>query len=97
MGVVEYHLGMFKTDFLAGSIYRGEPRLELEEAWDRVTKGGLQRIRVPKEDIYRLNKTAGKHIVGFAGEEDEDVHDAEGILEVFHQLHCLVRDFDPSD
>jgi len=87
---VEYHQETFRGDFYAPSVYRGEPRPELDEAWDKVTKGGLKRIRIPKDDIYRLNKTASKNIVGFAGEDSEDIHDVEGLLEVFHQLHCLV-------
>jgi hypothetical protein len=94
LDVLEYHQVMFKGDFLAPSIYRGEPRKELEEAWHRISNNGLRRIRLPKEDLYRLNKTASKDVVGFLGEDDEDIHDAEGLLEVFHQLHCLVSDLD---
>jgi hypothetical protein len=81
---------MFSGKFLAPSVYRGEPRPELEKAWKRIANDGLRSIRIPHQDLHRLNKTATKDLVGFAGEEEQEVHDAEGFLEVFHQLHCLV-------
>jgi hypothetical protein len=87
---VEYHQVMFSGKFLAPSVYRGEPRPELEQAWKRIANDGLRSIRIPKEDLHRLNKSATKDIVGFGDEQNEDAHDAQGFLEVFHQLHCLV-------
>lgn len=90
--VVEYRKVMYDGKFLAPSVYRGEPRPELENAWDRITQLGTGSIRVAKEDLHRLNKSATRDIVGFPGEDVDGAHDAQTTFEVFHQLHCLVRD-----
>jgi hypothetical protein len=90
LNAVSYHKETFHGKFLAPSMYRGEPRPELEKAWKKVANDGLRSIRIPKEDLFRLNKTVSKDIVGFGKEQEVEVHDAEGFLEVFHQLHCLV-------
>ena len=90
---IQYHYQIFSGKFLAPSIYRGLPSPELEAAWKRIANDGLQSIRIPSSELWRLNKTASKEIVGFGKEQEEEIHDAEGFLEVFHQLHCLVRIF----
>jgi hypothetical protein len=90
LDVIEYQQIVFDAGFRTPSIYRGEPRPELEQAWMRITRNGSGSIRIPSQELHRLNKSATKDILGFPGEQDEDFHDAQSLLEVFHQLHCLV-------
>jgi hypothetical protein len=90
LDAVEYHQVMFEGDFHAPSVYRGKPNPELDQAWRRITHGGSGSIRIPHTSLFRLNKSVTADVLGFPGEEGDGMHDAQSLLEVFHQLHCLV-------
>lgn len=59
--------------------FRGPPRPELDEAWDKLTQ--YTSIRVTAEDLRRINRTTVQ------------LSDGSGMyfsgLNVHHQLHCL--------
>lgn len=89
------------------TIYRGPPTPQLEKAWEElwfcelklIPTGMLKLtlkldggVRITEDKLALLNRTAdlgnGRHL--------KPVEDEKGgyhaLLEVFHQLHCLVRD-----
>ncbi|CEJ90040.1 hypothetical protein VHEMI05850 [[Torrubiella] hemipterigena] len=68
------------------SPYRGPPSPEVDEAWESLSRRGLQPMRIPRDDLFRLNKTLDESIILY-GEGGNQY--ADGMLEVFHQLHCL--------
>ena len=59
--------------------YRGEPRPELDKAWHDLIRN--DNIRLTKEELHKLNKTAL---------ELNDGSGYYGQMSVFHHLHCLV-------
>ncbi|KAI3317655.1 hypothetical protein HD806DRAFT_362125 [Xylariaceae sp. AK1471] len=63
-----------------GSLYTGEPRLELDEAWAKLLKPVASRLS--EEEMVQMNRTSialsdGSGYVGY--------------LESYHMLHCLKR------
>jgi hypothetical protein len=85
---LEYRQVMFRGEFLAPSVWRGTPNKDLDEAWDNITLAGLRDMRIEMSDLERLNKTLPtKSAYLFDDGKDGVVV----LLEVFHQLHCLVR------
>jgi hypothetical protein len=42
-------------------------------------------IRVPRKDIHKLHKNTSENYLGFGDNSD----DVQGLLQVFHALHCL--------
>ncbi|KAK8915378.1 Cyclochlorotine biosynthesis protein O [Metarhizium anisopliae] len=93
---VEYYQTTFEGEFLAPSVWRGPPSPELDEAWNRISIRGTGSLRIAKDDLSRLNKSAYAEITAGFGDGTNDV---QVLLEVFHQLHCLVclsSDFPPS-
>ncbi|KAG8404946.1 hypothetical protein J3459_022397 [Metarhizium acridum] len=83
---VEYYQTTFEGEFLAPSVWRGQPSPELDEAWNRISIGGTGSLRISKDDLSRLNKSADAEITTGFGDGTDDV---QVLLEVFHQLHCL--------
>ncbi len=77
---------MFDGAFLASSPFRGEPSPEVEAAWDALGPLNFGAIRIRPEDLAKLNKTYADNLLFI----DDDSGDAAGLLEVAHQLHCLV-------
>ncbi|KAH0591997.1 hypothetical protein MHUMG1_10292 [Metarhizium humberi] len=83
---VEYYQTTFEGEFLAPSVWRGPPSPELDEAWNRISIRGTGSLRIAKDDLSRLNKSADAEITAGFGDGTNDV---QVLLEVFHQLHCL--------
>lgn len=84
---VEYYETTFNGDFLAPSVWRGPPSPELDEAWNLISIAGTGSLRISKDQLSRLNKSADAEITAGFGDGTDDV---QVMLEVFHQLHCLV-------
>ncbi|KAK1751708.1 hypothetical protein QBC47DRAFT_433711 [Echria macrotheca] len=83
---IEYQQVMFDARFAAPSIYRGKPTPQLDGAWETMIHRGAGSLRVEKQDLWRLNKTAdANRTVTF----NDGSGDYPTMLEVFHQLHCL--------
>ena len=88
------------------SIYRGEPNPELDAAWSRIGIDGIitrysakkhnftclhdlvPPTRLTLEELKKIGKTDSPSIVKFPEEEGGGYMAS---VEVFHQLHCLVR------
>ncbi|KAL9612137.1 MAG: hypothetical protein Q9167_003253 [Letrouitia subvulpina] len=81
---VEYIDIDFDDDFNSTNIFRGPPTPEREDAWFNMTyKHGVE---VPMNQLAGLNRSEADHLKHVP----EDVGTGyAGILEVFHQLHCL--------
>ncbi|KAL9035442.1 MAG: hypothetical protein Q9214_006580, partial [Letrouitia sp. 1 TL-2023] len=81
---VEYIDIDFDDDFDSTNIFRGPPTPEREDAWYNMTyKHGVE---VPMNQLAGLNRSEADHLKHVP----EDVGTGYvGILEVFHQLHCL--------
>lgn len=103
--VVEYESYDFDNAFAHQTIYRGPPTPELEEAWSKLwyctflprrqvlhpSDSALDSgIRIPEDKLPLLNRTVN---LG-DGKTLRPVTDGSGgyhaMVEVFHQLHCLV-------
>lgn len=59
--------------------YRGDPRPELDKAWRDLLENN--NIRISKEELVKMNKTA------------LELYDGSGYygqMSVYHHLHCLV-------
>ncbi|KAE9980044.1 hypothetical protein BLS_009226 [Venturia inaequalis] len=81
---VEYVDADFADSFNSTSIYRGPPIPEREEAWDKLTyKHGIE---VPESELAGLNRSPSDNLKKVPKEVGDGY---VGILEVFHQLHCL--------
>lgn len=82
--IARYHSEQLQGDFEHRSVFKGEPRPELDDAWNRITNGGvfsvgeetLQLLNVTSENSVRLPAVQGGGYIAS--------------LEMFHQLHCLV-------
>ncbi|KAI4215178.1 MAG: hypothetical protein LQ351_002493 [Letrouitia transgressa] len=81
---VEYIDIDFADEFNSTNIFRGPPTPEREDAWYNMTyKHGVE---VPMNQLAGLNRSDADHLKHVP----EDVGTGYvGILEVFHQLHCL--------
>ncbi|KAI1193956.1 hypothetical protein F5X97DRAFT_338315 [Nemania serpens] len=82
-GVVEYFDTDFDNEFAHKTKYRGPPTPELEAAWDQIWN--LGGVEVPLDGPARLGK-ASENLVHVHSDEARGY---SGMLEVFHQLHCL--------
>ena len=78
-------------DFNHTSVFKGSPRLELDEAWDRVSN---TRVISIQESVFPLLNKSSAHAAK-APSAQGDAYMAS--VEVFHQLHCLVRITSPSN
>jgi hypothetical protein len=65
---------------LHGNIFKGPPRPELDDAWKQLLINA--NIRVSAKELEK----AGKDSIRL-----EDSSGYYAILDVYHQLHCLVR------
>ncbi|PCG89627.1 Protein of unknown function DUF3328 [Penicillium occitanis (nom. inval.)] len=83
MEAVEYEWKTFENDFFHDSIYRGHPTVELEKAWDDLWNYGA--FNVPKDMLPKLNKST----TGWREVPEEKGGGVAGLLEGFHQIHCL--------
>ncbi|PQE07785.1 tat pathway signal sequence protein [Rutstroemia sp. NJR-2017a BVV2] len=76
---VFYETVSINTPLDEKSLFTGEPRQELEDAWYDILK--YQNIRVTKAELNAINRTS------------IPLNDAQGgylaNLDVFHELHCL--------
>jgi hypothetical protein len=103
---IEYIEYDFAAEFNSTNIYRGPPTPEREDAWWKLTYSRLSHniivhcnlrkhltrplehaIEIPEDKIAGLNRTEAdnlKHVPADVGTG------YVAILEVFHQLHCLV-------
>ncbi|OIW27028.1 hypothetical protein CONLIGDRAFT_647147 [Coniochaeta ligniaria NRRL 30616] len=82
LDVVEYYDYQFEAELGTENVYKGHPRPELDEVWERI--GRIHPISMPEEYRGVLNKTHS----GIPYPEEM----GGGIMveiEVFHQLHCL--------
>ncbi|KAF2206317.1 hypothetical protein CERZMDRAFT_28061, partial [Cercospora zeae-maydis SCOH1-5] len=79
---VEYYDYQFEAELGAENVFKGHPRPELDEAWERVGRIHL----LPLEEKYReeLNKTHSGIL--YPPEQGGGVMVE---IEVFHQLHCI--------
>lgn len=83
LDMVKYHWEQFEGEFSSTNVFKGRPRPESDEAWDRV--GRLHLMPVADEHRAEMNKTDS----GISYPEEQ----GGGLMveiEVFHQLHCLV-------
>lgn len=80
---VEYEWKTFENDFFHDSPYRGPPTEELEKAWDDLWNYGA--FSVPKDMLPKLNKST----TGWREIPEEKGGGVAGLLEGFHQIHCL--------
>ncbi|KAJ5588766.1 hypothetical protein N7537_011444 [Penicillium hordei] len=84
LDAVEYIEYDFDGAFNATSIYRGPPTEERESAWFNLTyKHGVE---IPPEKLSTLNKTEADNLQHVPPDVGPGY---TGLLEVFHQLHCL--------
>ncbi|KAK1973380.1 hypothetical protein LZ30DRAFT_611001 [Colletotrichum cereale] len=74
----------FEGDFSQASPWRGPPSPERDAAWDYLTHDGG--VNVPLEHLHALNKSTE---VDWERSDPAFGGGAVGLLEVFHQLHCL--------
>ncbi|KAJ8120079.1 hypothetical protein ONZ43_g3123 [Nemania bipapillata] len=82
-GVVEYYDTDFENEFAHKTKYRGPPTPEIEAAWDQIWNLGS--VEVPLDGPARLGK-AHENLVHI---DSDETRGYTGMLEVFHQLHCL--------
>ncbi|CAD6444124.1 2e32aa8e-6cfb-45d8-a5a9-2b1a1978a1d9 [Sclerotinia trifoliorum] len=80
---IDYEWITFENDFFHKSVYRGSPTPELEKAWDELWNYGA--FNVPEEMLPGLNKSA----TGLRKVPEEKGGGVAGLLEGFHQIHCL--------
>ncbi|GAW23851.1 hypothetical protein ANO14919_134280 [Xylariales sp. No.14919] len=82
-GIVEYYDTNFKNEFAHKTKYRGPPTPEIEVAWDQIWN--LGGVEVPLDGPAQLGKQSGSlvHV------DWDEARGYSGMLEVFHQLHCL--------
>ncbi|KAK1564010.1 uncharacterized protein LY79DRAFT_585368 [Colletotrichum navitas] len=76
----------FEGDFSQASPWRGHPSPERDAAWDYLTHDGG--VNVPLENLHALNKSPE---VDWERSDPAFGGGAVGLLEVFHQLHCLPK------
>ncbi|KAI1179334.1 hypothetical protein F4777DRAFT_470745 [Nemania sp. FL0916] len=82
-GVVEYYETDFENEFAHKTKWRGPPTPELEAAWSQIWN--LGGVEVPLDGPAQLGK-APEELVHIDSDETKGY---SGMLEVFHQLHCL--------
>jgi hypothetical protein len=88
---VEYYQTTFEGEFTQPSVWRGTPSPELDRAWARISDGGAGSLRISRDDLWRINKSHDSDVAfGFR----DGSTDVQVMLEVFHQLHCLVSNPD---
>jgi hypothetical protein len=75
----------FNNSLLHGNIYRGDASPEVDEAWHEL---GIHwnNMTIPRDKGLKTTIDPGSVRV-----QDEYGAGYMGMLEVFHQLHCLVR------
>ena len=107
MDAVEYEKVQFENAFHQKSRYRGSPTPELEQAWldlwnceldipacykfhvgPRLSEDTVGAINVPYDKLGELNKSEE---VSWKRVSPEHGGGVSALIEVFHQIHCLVR------
>jgi hypothetical protein len=71
---------LFENQIETTNPFKGLPRPELDEAWNKLL--GPTAIRVSKEVLDKINRTSVPLLDGSG---------YMASLDVYHQLHCLVR------
>ncbi|KAI0530022.1 hypothetical protein GGR58DRAFT_525482 [Xylaria digitata] len=82
-GVVEYYDTDFENEFAHKTKFRGPPTPEIEAAWNQIWN--LGGVEVPLDGPAQLGKPS-ENLVHINSDETRGY---SGMLEVFHQLHCL--------
>ncbi|KAF2970829.1 hypothetical protein GQX73_g2785 [Xylaria multiplex] len=82
-GVVEYYDTDFENEFAHKTKFRGPPTPEIEAAWNQIWN--LGGVEVPLDGPAQLGKPS-ENLVHINSDEKRGY---SGMLEVFHQLHCL--------
>ncbi|KAI0965424.1 tat pathway signal sequence [Xylaria arbuscula] len=83
---VEFFEDELTNYFNHSSLYRGPPTPERERAWDELWH--YQGIPISNTGIKELNKSNKAEYIEAVGSDQNDPTYV-GIVEVFHQLHCL--------
>jgi len=84
LDVVEYEEVDFVNPFAHKTIYRGPPTDELEEAWKELWYFGS--VSIPEDKMPLLNRSTQTQ----AFKPDASGSGYHALIEMFHQLHCLV-------
>ena len=95
----DYEVVRFISSYKSQSPYKGPPSPDVDAAWDRIIEGRCCKndivlsninivgaMSITQETLDRIN--ASEHAVKLP---DESGGGYLAILEVFHQLHCVVR------
>ena len=82
---VEYEEIDFANSFAEKSPFRGPPTAEMDEAWDKLWKFGG--VNIPAQQFQTLNRS---HEKTYQRVDEERGGGYAGMIEGFHQLHCLV-------
>ena len=77
---LKWELRTFQNQLEITNPFKGPPRPELEEAWNKLLHPSAA-ILVDKESLDRINRTSV---------ELQDGSGYMAALDVYHQLHCLV-------
>lgn len=79
MEVLKWEPRLFENHLEVSNPFKGPPRPELDEAWNKLL--GPSAMRVDKETLDKINRSSVALL------------DGSGYLiglDVYHQLHCLV-------
>lgn len=82
--VIEYQSRDFANEFAHQTEYRGPPTPELETAWDRLWNRGSMELPLGKPSLLNRTEDELSHV------HNDETRGYRSLLEVFHQLHCLV-------
>jgi len=85
LGVVKYSPMLFNLSSEETKIYRGQPRPELDSAWDNITDG-VRPTRISAAMLNQLGTTDDSTVVKYPEDEGGGVMAS---LAVLHQLHCV--------
>ena len=76
---IKWEPRLFESQIEPSNPFKGLPRPELDEAWNKLLDPTA--IRVSKEDLDKINRTSVPLLDGSG---------YMASLDVYHQLHCLV-------
>ena len=78
----------FDNDFGHETVYRGPPTPALETAWEKLWY--YNGVNIPKNRLSALNRTEDLGDGRSLKKSEDNDGDFSALIEVFHQLHCLV-------
>ncbi|TGJ79242.1 hypothetical protein E0Z10_g9525 [Xylaria hypoxylon] len=82
-GAIGYYDTNFRNEFGGKTEFGGPPTPELEDRWDKLWSQGS--IEISKSGVEKLGKSTDKLMHA----KNDTTRGYRGVLEVFHQLHCL--------